>query len=386
MLNEVVSPVIEAIGGPEMRLLAALAVLALASVPHPPGGPAPAAPVPMAAADLHDGTIVHQGGSWYAYGTRYGCGFTWRVSGTPWCGFGAASAPGVSGPWATPRLLFDPASTVSNTGWKGDATETWQQVCGSTGSGCFNPRMVRRPDGQWLLWFNAPADYKRGKPAYWVMSCSGPLGPCGAGTRGNWTHKPVMSQCNQEGDFTIAQSGSTAVIVCGTSRLSEERLTSDWLDGSGKGRLDLVGRSAEAPGVWWSGSQYVLTFSDPPCGYCSGTSAAAGPIAVHAGYATASSLMGPWTYRGYLSGRECAGQPRTTGAGFEWIDRWDGSHNQAAAKVALEPMTANPWDCGWQPDVPAPTSPHASSPSRPGGASLHMRLGRALVVVRSPWK
>ncbi len=59
--------------------------------------------------------------------------------------------------------------------------------------------MLLRPDGVWVLWFNAVKDWgSYHVPAYYVMGCNGPLGPCGyqAGRPHGSTHKPKLGICN----------------------------------------------------------------------------------------------------------------------------------------------------------------------------------------------
>jgi hypothetical protein len=332
-----------------MTLIAA-AVLALYAVPA--SSATTLGPVRISGLDLHDGTIVQVGNTWYMYGTRYGCGFEWRTNDTPFCGFGVATASSPSGPWSKPRLLFNPSAKVDDTGWKIDHSLTWQQVCGWRGSGCFNPRMIRRTDGVYILWFNAPGDwYRFHANAYWVMGCNGPAGPCGAeaGAPHGSTHKPVLTECDDHGDFSIVtQPVGRPVIICSNQALSEEQLDGNWTNGDGIGSHHLAGLGlAEGEGAYQlANGTWEMTYSDPGCGYCSGTKSAIGAISVRAGYATSTSLLGPWKAQGYLSAKACTGQPRTITAGdYEWVDEWTGSFNETRAKVLLEPMSATPWTC-----------------------------------------
>ena len=331
-------------------LAALLAVLGVCGRPLAASAATPA-PVTISGLDLHDGVILHYHSTWYMYGTEYACGFTWGTAGTPFCGFGVSTAPAITGPWSRPKLLFSPAAVVHNTGWPGDAGQTWTWVCGAGGAGCFNPRMVRRTDGVWILWFNAPGDWVRHHVnAYWAMGCNGPAGPCGsqAGGPHGSTHKPAMTDCNDNGDFSIVTApGRLPVILCSMSgAISEEQIAPGWVDGDATGTKDIPGLSGEGVGAAEvPGGTWITVYSAPGCGYCSGTASAAGVVSVHAGYATAPTLLGPWTPRGYLSPAPCLGQPRTVAAGYEWVDEWTGSPNETAAKVLLEPMTADPWSC-----------------------------------------
>jgi hypothetical protein len=332
-----------------------LAVLAPARASAPP---VPHVPITLTGLDLHDGTIVQHAGRYLMYGTRYGCGFSWGTPGTPFCGFGVASASSLAGLQGAPvRPLFPPGRVIRAAGWHGDDGKTWQQVCSDHGAGCFNPRMVLSPGGRWLLWFNAPADWWfRHEDAYWVMTCSSASGPCYR------PRKPALAQCGA-GDFSIATAGKSAWIVCARRYIAVQRLDPAWTSGTGTGQVTDIATGpasiadastgitgSEGDGAYLASPRHwVLTYSDPQCGYCSGTASAAGPVSVHAAYATASTPLGHWTVRGFLSPAACAGQPRTVftagGQAYEWVDRWLGTRNETQADVLLEPMTASPWSC-----------------------------------------
>jgi hypothetical protein len=339
-----------------MKLLTAMAsalacagLVACASAAAPGPARAATAPAPatitLAGLDLHDGTALTSGTTDYLYGTRYGCGFTWGTRGTPWCGFGVSTAKAAGGPWATPKLLFSPGAKIS-ANWPGDNGKTWAQMCGGDGQGCFNPRMLHTPNGRWLLWFNAPGDKGRHANPYWIMTCSGPAGPCGS------PHKPaIYSACKAGGDFSLALQGGTGYLVCaGTSRaIHLEPLATGMTNGADKD-IPVPGAVGEGDGVYHSSGGYTLVLSTPNCGYCSGTrAAAAGAVAVSAGYATAATLAGPWTYRGVLPGGTCTGQPRTAlalnGTSYVLVDRWTGSKAEPGAALALVPTALDPWTC-----------------------------------------
>jgi hypothetical protein len=297
--------------------------------------------------DMHDGTMIKSGKTYYLYGERESCGFTWLKTNTTWCGFAVSTSLSPKGPWSQPKTLFSP---ISKDNWGPDVGMTWNWVCGREGSGCFNPRMVQRMDGMWLLWFNAPSDYFAYKTSsYYVMSCSGPLGPCGQkdGTT-NFTHKPSLTICADAGDFTIVNEGATAAIICSTEYLSEELLNKAWTDGTGSGSTKLADvDSAEGVGAYkTSNGVWVMTFSSPQCGYCNGTkSAVKGITRVSTGWASSNTILGPWKNRGKWNFG--AGQPRTVvtfdGKAWEEIDEWTGSRNEATAnlKFILLPSRIN---------------------------------------------
>lgn len=360
--------------GIQRWLRAAVALLAFAGtglLALPASAVTVPTPVTIRGLDLHDGTVIRYGGTYYLYGTRYRCGFTWGKAGTPFCGFAVRTARALTGPWSAPRLLFSPSATVraGRGNWALDNGKTWNWVCGSDGAGCFNPRMLHRPDGVWVLWFNAPGDYYRHRAnAYWVLGCNGPAGPCGsqAGAPHGSTHKPSLWICADDGDFSVIRSGASAAIVCSMGGISEEALTRWWADGTGAGTKSMPGLApavtvgpafiipvGEGVGAYQRPDRtWEMTYSLPGCGYCSGPPAlktAGGATEVRAGYATAPAMMGPWTARGVLSAAYCTGQPRTVaapgGVAYEWVDRWTGSRNETAAGIRLEPMTASPWSC-----------------------------------------
>ncbi len=302
--------------------------------------------------DAHDGTIVFYQGTYYLYGTRYGCGFHWQVANTPFCGFGVWTSTDLSN-WSYRGLLFNPND---HNYWD---NETWNATCGAGGEGCFNPRMIQRPDGVWILWFNAPRDFaQRGNNAYYAMGCNSPLGPCGenAGAPYGSTHKPSpMNFCYGNGDFTIVTNGANAYIYCtlADQTLSVEQLDQWWTNGSSAGAGKLAGLgNVEAPGVFQAADgTWIMTYSDPNCGYCSGDGT---------GYATAASPLGLWsapgntgfsappTGRRDISANSCGGQPRTIftiqGQPYQWIDLWGSwsgdSRNQTNAGIHLEPIVA----------------------------------------------
>ena len=340
--------------GAVLTVLLALATAVLAPVMTAGAASAAVPPVPqnVSGMDLHDGTVVTDtAGGLHMLGTRYGCGFSWETNGTPWCGFGSAAGSAPGGPWAAPVLLFSPAAKISATGWAGDNGMTWAFMCGLGGQGCFNPRMVRAPGGTWLLWFNAPGDKGRHANPYWVMTCTGPAGPCGS------PHKPAIYGCNTGGDFSIAVQGTTAWMICSgaSRRIIMTRLGTGDRDGQNVVTAPLSPGAAEGTGIGilHTASGYEAIWSTPNCGYCTGppleTAAAPGATHVFAAYATAPNLVGPWTYRGLKSPVACTGQTRSVfgaaGTSWVWMDHWNGTPREAGAPVAMIPLEMDPWSC-----------------------------------------
>jgi hypothetical protein len=332
-------------------LLAAGALLPAQTAPAPTG-------VTVLGVDLHDGMMLERGGIYYLYGTRYGCGFAWGVPGTPWCGFGVATASSPAGPWSPISPLFSPSDVAPGYGL------TWQQICGGSGWGCFNPRMILRAgwgpdDGVPILWFNAPDDYNRsGANAYWAMGCNSLMGPCGitAGAPNGSTTKPSAYQCYGNGDFSIVADPPRAPMMLCTmpdQTLSSERLSYWGSSMVGGGHASLAGLTAtEAPGAYRDGSgAWVMTYNEPNCGYCGGAPTS---------YATAPTVDGVWSTpanpnpawgakpigRRGISATSCGGQGRTVvtlqGQPYQFIDLWLGTANETGAGIRLEPLVYDP--------------------------------------------
>lgn len=338
--------------------------------------PTPAKGVTITGVDLHDGMVIKDSGTYYLYGTMYGCGFQWGLS-SPWCGFGVSTAPSLTGPWSTPKRLFSP-SDVSPYGL------TWQKICGDSGQGCFNPRMLKRSgwganDGVFVLWFNAPNDFDRVRAnAYWAMGCNGPTGPCGtsAGAPYGSTTKPALWSCGgSNGDFSMVLDNPRPPMMLCTQpdqTLASERLQ-QWGSGGvqGSGARNLGGLTkTEAPGGYRDPATgtWIFTFNEPNCGYCAGAPTS---------YATSGAADGAWSFpanansawgatpigRRGISATSCGGQGRTVtmvdGQAYQVIDLWLGTRNETGAGIRLEPLNYrgqapygqplqpfDPWMCG----------------------------------------
>ncbi|WP_441247052.1 hypothetical protein [Kitasatospora sp. McL0602] len=307
--------------------------------------------------DLHDGMVLKDGSTYYLYGTEYGCGFRWQDDRAPWCGFGVSTATSLGGPWSLPQLLFPPGATDPYSGL------SWQNEC--VNAGCFNPRMVKRSgwgadDGAWVLWFNSPSDYNWiGANAYNVMGCNSPAGPCGptAGAPYGSYRKPPLYTCYGNGDFGLAvdTASRSLVVVCTMpdSTLSVEQIDLWGTSSARHGAAYLAGLDGvEGPGIWYEPAtgSWFGTYSDPFCGYCTGTAT---------GYMTAESPLGPWSApvslaaggppergRRDISATSCGGQPRTVsvldGQAWQGIDLWTGQANETKAGLHFEPLSYQP--------------------------------------------
>jgi hypothetical protein len=109
--------------------------------------------------------------------------------------------------------------------------------------------------------------------------------------------------------------------------------------------------STEAPGMFKRNGIYYVVYSDPNCGYCSGTGAS---------YKTASSPLGPWSDGKKISDNSCGGQPSFVstiklGSGTVFLfgsDLWNNAaKNEALANYYWAPLTfaadgsINPMTC-----------------------------------------
>lgn len=342
---------------PRFLLACCLVVLAAVFPVAPTAADTPAGSVLVSGVDLHDGMVARfpaspasNGDTYFMYGTEYGCGYGWKIVGTPWCGFGVSHAPALGGPWSAPQPIGPAPSDIN--AFEGT---TWSATCAQfTNAGCFNARMALRPDGKFVFSFNAPGDRlgPRGVNPYYFAGCDGPTSGCGSAGNNGWT-KPRMYVCTGAGDYGLYVENGAEYLYCTDfhNQLSVEQLDAYWVNGTG----NVAGHSgtalaglpnAEGVGVWLGpDGKRVMTYSDPQCGYCTG---------VETGYATADNPIGPWTYpdsasshaRRDLSTTSCGGQPRTVtvvdGQPVEWIDLWIGGPYQPTAGVYLLPLGYDP--------------------------------------------
>lgn len=176
------------------------------------------------------------------------------------------------------------------------------------------------------------------------------------------TYRMPMQACKMGGDFTIIADGQIAYLACSNGTMGIEQLDIWWANGiatntSGAVRSIAYLTNVEAPGVWkdTATGMWVLTYSDPQCGYCSGTGTgyivsqtsltdtapATSPLGVWLG-PTNIGFNPPANGRRLVSGTSCGGQPRTVavvdGQPYQWIDLWVGATNETSAGVRLEPL------------------------------------------------
>ncbi|MGH6657993.1 MAG: family 43 glycosylhydrolase [Actinocrinis sp.] len=279
------------------------------------------------AVDAHDGMTALFGGTYYLYGTAYDCGFSWQTTGAPFCGFKVYSSTDLVH-WTDRGLLFNPAGSV------------WQTRCNGSTYGCFRPHVVYDAGtGMYVLWINVYDN----SVGYRVFTSSNPTGPfteAAVPTLAVNDNAPVGGVNNGDHTVFVDDDGTAYVVYTdwrGNGDLVVERLNAS--DLSGTGAYTRLGQSVtEAPALFKRGGVYYLTYSDPNCGYCSGTGTS---------YRTASSPLGPWSAATKLTTNSCGGQPAfvsaiptTTGTAYLYAsDLWDGAHNEALADYYWSPLS-----------------------------------------------
>lgn len=217
------------------------------------------------ALDAHDGEIEEFGGTYYLYGTSYGCGYV-RLSQptTPWCGARAYQSTDLVH-WQSDGYLFDPLP--------------WQSRCNSLTLSCYRPHVLHNPvTGNYVLWVNS---YDVGV-GYHVFLSRSPTGPFVE------TNLPTLG-ANGGGDFDLFQDDDGTAYIAFTLRGDNYNIGVQQLNAaytSGTGAWSSLGmKSVESPSLFKRAGRYFLTVSDPNCAYCEGTGTA---------YLQASSPLGPW--------------------------------------------------------------------------------------------
>jgi hypothetical protein len=268
--------------------------------------------------DAHDGDIHQFNGTYYLYGSSYGCGFAWTET-SPYCGVRIYTSQDMV-TWTDHGFAFD-----ATTGF-------WQQWCHgdpALGGGCFEPR-VMAIDGQYTMWLDSPLhgyynNYTRGIA---VLHSDSPLGPFSFATwdtlQGTWA-EGIYYDAVGEGDIWYAVTTRFGDIVI-QSRLGNRTIVSG----------SMGGYHIESPGLFHYGPFWYLTVSYPACAYCPGTGT---------GYYIGDWPLGVWTWHGLISARSCGGQPNgvmnLNGQLYEWIDQWYGQNNETNARIVLEPLVFN---------------------------------------------
>ncbi|TSJ39159.1 family 43 glycosylhydrolase [Mucilaginibacter corticis] len=242
------------------------------------------------AVDAHDGEIAYFNGTYYLYGTSYGCGFEWGHKDAPFCGFEVYSSKDMV-TWTDKGTLFDASTPV------------WQTRCNGNTYGCFRPHVIYNSKTKlYVLWINVYDN----RVGYRVFTSKTPVGPfveqaepklavnadAAVGGLNNGDHDTFV---DDDGKAYLAYTDWHA-----KGAIAIEQLSDDYLTGTGKVVQAVTKESTEAPALFKRKGIYYLIYSDPNCGYCGGTGAS---------YRTAKSPLGPWSEGIKISDNSCGGQP-----------------------------------------------------------------------------
>ena len=242
------------------------------------------------AVDAHDGEIAYFNGIYYLYGTSYDCGFQWGNKGAPFCGFKVYSSKDLNN-WADRGYLFDATTPV------------WQTRCDGKTYGCFRPHVIyNKKTKLYVLWINVYDN----RVGYRVFTAKTPVGPFNEVAEPHLavnSDMPVAGLNNGDHDTFVDDDG-TAYLAFTDWRTKGsiviEKLSGDYLTGTGEYVKSITEGETEAPGLFKRKGIYYVVYSDPNCGYCSGTGTS---------YKTAPSPLGPWSKPTKISDNSCGGQP-----------------------------------------------------------------------------
>ena len=293
------------------------------------------------AIDAHDGEIALFNGVYYLYGTSYDCGFEWGNKNAPFCGFKSYSSTDMVN-WTDRGFLFDAQ------------TQVWQTRCNGNTYGCFRPHVIfNEKTDLYVLWINVYDNVS----GYRVFTGKSPVGPFTEVAEPKLavnSNAPAAGLNNGDHDTFVDDDG-TAYLAYTDWRTQGsiiiEKLSADYLTGTGEVSKNITTGSTEAPGMFKRNGIYYVVYSDPNCGYCSGTGAS---------YKTASSPLGPWSAGKKISDNSCGGQPSFVstiklGSGTVFLfgsDLWNNAaKNEALANYYWAPLTfaadgsINPMTC-----------------------------------------
>jgi len=281
------------------------------------------------AIDAHDGEIALFNNVYYLYGTSYDCGFAWRKKDAAFCGFKVYSSGDMVN-WTDKGFLFDAKTPV------------WQTRCNGNTYGCFRPHVIfNKKTGLYVLWINV-YDNRVGFRVFTSKSPIGPFTEVAVPTLAVNSDSAIAGLNNGDHDTFVDDDG-TAYIAYTDWRTKGtiviEKLNPDYLSGTGLHVKGVTAGQTEAPSLFKRHDKYYVLYSDPNCGYCSGTGTS---------YKTAASPLGPWSGGVKISDSSCGGQPSFVSAiklSSDTIflfgsDLWNkGARNEALANYYWSPLT-----------------------------------------------
>ncbi len=239
--------------------------------------------------DAHDGEIAYFDGTFYLYGTSYGCGYVWRKPGSTFCGFKVYSSKDLVS-WTDRGFLFNARTAL------------WQSRCNGNTYGCFRPHVIyNKEDKLYVLWINVYDN----RVGYRVFTSPSPAGPFTEGSEPTLamnSDAPVGGVNNGDEALFVDDDGAAYLAYTdwrSGGAITVERLNASYTSGSGV-HVKVTQKSTEAPSLMRRDDTYYLLYSDPNCGFCEGTGTS---------YRSAPSPMGPWSDAVKISKKSCGGQP-----------------------------------------------------------------------------
>lgn len=242
------------------------------------------------AVDAHDGEIAVFDGVYYLYGTSYDCGYEWGNKEAPFCGFKVYASTDMKN-WEDRGFLFDAKSAV------------WQSRCDGKTYGCYRPHVVfNKKTGLYVLWINV-YDNVVGYRVFTSPTPAGPFTEVAEPKLAVNSDMPAAGLNNGDHDTFVDDDGRAYLAYTdwrAKGAIIIEELTDDYLSGTGKHVKSVTADKTEAPCLFKRDKKYYVVYSDPNCGYCSGTGSS---------YKTADSPLGPWSDAISISDNSCGGQP-----------------------------------------------------------------------------
>ncbi|PUZ25545.1 hypothetical protein DCC81_14785 [Chitinophaga parva] len=242
------------------------------------------------AIDAHDGEIAQFNGVYYLYGTSYDCGFQWGNKAAPFCGFKVYTSTDLE-TWTDKGYLFDATTPV------------WQTRCDGKTYGCFRPHVIyNKKTKQYVLWINV-YDNVSGYRVFTSATPTGPFTEVAEPALAVNSSMPAAGLNNGDHDTFVDDDGTAYLAYTdwrSNGSIVIEKLSDDYLTGSGQVVQHVTPGATEAPGLFKRDGRYYVVYSDPNCGYCSGTGTA---------YRTAPTPLGPWSEGKKISDNSCGGQP-----------------------------------------------------------------------------
>lgn len=243
-----------------------------------------------AAIDAHDGEIALFNGEYYLYGTSYNCGYEWGNKEAPFCGFKVYRSSDLVH-WTDKGFLFDAS------------TQIWQTRCNGSTYGCYRPHVIyNEKTKKYVLWINVYDN----RVGFRVFTSDQPIGPFVEmqEPRLAVNNNAAVAGLNNGDHDTFVDEDGLAYIAYTDWRsggaIVIEQLDENYTSGTGRFVDRVTPGNTEAPSLLKRDGIYYVLYSDPNCGYCSGTGTS---------YRNATSPMGPWSEGRSLTLNSCGGQP-----------------------------------------------------------------------------